>query len=454
MFHGDWLVNAQHPPLVKQLMAVAQLVLGDTRVAARLPSAVAAWVTGLLLAVLVWRTGRPGRWSAAAGIGTALLWWTLPFDPARVATLEAVTCALVVAALLAWVLATTGRDPRWLLVGGAVAGLAGAAKLTGGLALVGLLPAALLLARDLGTRRVLPFALGSGVAAVVAWVFTFVPMEGDALAAMTTPVTFQLGHAEAGHDVLLAGTTYRYAPAWASGWLFVDALGPLAAGGLTLAALVGVLRHPRTTAPVAVTLVALVAALSSSPVQLSHYQFAWWPLFVALAGAGLAPRRTRRGPTRPLWQGAAATLAVLVALAPVARLSVDHVRDVAATRTSGLLLAPHLVDREIGRGAPLVIWADPWTTRTALPDQRLTTRMPRSLAPRALLVDRQWAGREGKELGLWLGCRPVPYAEHDLGEVIVYVREREPRAGEVAGPLCGPLLDAPADARPAPGDVP
>lgn len=265
MLEGQWLTNAQHPPLAKQLMALTHLGLGDTVVADRLPAALAAWVTGLLLALLVWQVGRPGRWTALVGIATALLWWTLPWAPGRTATLESVmTCGLL-AAQLAWTLAVTRRDPRWLLVGGALAGLAAAAKLTGALALVGLLPAALLLLRHRPAHTVVPLAAAALVAAGVTWVFPFVPMEGEALRAMTTPVTFQLGHAEAGHTVVVAGQTHHHAPWWTSLWFALQRLGPLAAAGLVLGALVGLARHGARLAPVATTLLGLVVAMSLSP---------------------------------------------------------------------------------------------------------------------------------------------------------------------------------------------
>lgn len=418
-------------------MALSHLALGDTLVADRLPSAVAAWLTGLVIAVLAWRIGRAGRWSTVAGIAAAMLWWALPFSPGRTATLESVMALCVVASQLAWVHAIARRDPRWLLVGGALAGLAAACKLTGGVALIALLPATALLLRPKGDRPVLPFALGALAVAALAWLFPFVPMDGDALAAMSTPVTFQLEHAEVGHTVVVAGESYQHAPLWSSLRFFVDKVGPWAAGGLTLAALLGWGRHGWRVAPVGVTLVGFVIALSLSPVQLPHYQYVWWPLALVLAGSALAPSRASTSTVR----AAAATVAAAVALLPVAGLGIDHVDDVAGSRPSGLVLAQDVVAAEVPEGTALTIWTDPWSTKVALPDRLVTTKMPGSLAPRALLVDPVRARRsDATDLALWRDCRTVPYAEHRVGELILFVRLADPRPGERLDPWCGPLL--------------
>ena len=436
---GNWLTNAQHPPLVKELMAVSHQLVGDTVVADRLPAALAAWATGLVIGVLVWRIGRAGSWSTVAGVAAALLWWAMPFGPARTATLEGVMAFLVVTAQLAWVHALARRDPRWLLVGGAVTGLAAACKLTGGVALIGLIPAAALLLRPRGERRVLPFAGLAVVVAALAWLFPFAPMNGDAVAAMTTPVTFQLEHAQIGHPVLVAGQSYQHSPVWSSLWFFVDKLGPLAAGGLTLAALLGWLRHGWRATPVAVTLLGFVIAISLSPVQLSHYQYVWWPLLVVLAGCALAPGRGSISPIR----AGVVTLVAVIALVPLSVRAVAHVDEVARTSPTGLTLVPPIAHREVSADTAVVMWSDPWPTRTALPDQRLITTMPASLAPRALLVDTDWAARrDSTDLALWLDCRPVAYEEHDVGSMILFVRTAEPHPAHELEPWCTPLVPA------------
>ena len=444
LLEGDWLVNAQHPPLVKELMALAHLALGDTLVADRLPSAVATWLTGLVIALLVWRIGRPGRWSTVAGVVTALVWWALPFAPGRTATLEAVMGLFVAAAQLAWLHAVARRQTRWLLVGGALTGLAAACKMTGAVALLGLVPAAVALRRPRGSARVLPFAVGAAVVAGLAWLFPFVPMEGDAAAAMTTPVTFQLEHAQAGHAVVVAGETHQHAPIWSSLWFSVERLGVPAAAGLVVALLVGWVRHGLRATPVGVTLLGLVLALSLSPVQLPHYQYVWWPLLVALAGAGLAPSSGSRSGRRAV----AATVVAALALLPAVRLGVEQVEVVARTQPSGLVLAPDVVRAEVPAGTTLTVWADPWTVRTALPERHLTTRMPGSLAPRALLVDPAVArGSAATDLDLWRSCRPVGYEEHEIGELLLLVRRADPHPAFEPAPRCLPLLPRPIGSR-------
>lgn len=445
ILHGEWLTNAQHPPLAKELMALSRLALGDTLVADRLPAALAAWSCGLVVALLVWRTGRPGPWSVTAGVVGGLLWWTLPFAPGRVATLESVTALLVVAAQLGWVHALTRTDPRWLLPGGVLTGFAAAGKLTGGIALLGMVPAVLLLGRRAGGRRVLPFALGATVLAILTWLLPFVPMEGDALTAMTTPVTFQLDHADAGHTVVIDGRIHEYAPWWATIHFFREALGAPAATGLLVAAGLGWARHPKVATPVAVTFLGYVAVISLSPVQLAHYHYVVWPLLVVLAVCSLAPSRPSRAHLFPGSRrvGISLTVAGALALLPTAPVAAAHVTDVATEEPTGLGLAKELLAEEgVPRDAAVLTWADPRATRAALPEQHLTLRMPRGYNPRALIVSPSWVPRRPHmDLDLWRHCRSVAYDEHDLGGLTVLVRAEDlPSPSPRQAPECEALL--------------
>lgn len=445
ILHGEWLTNAQHPPLVKELMALSRLALGDTLIADRLPAAMAAWSCGLVVALLVWRTGRPGPWSVTAGVVGALLWWTLPFAPGRVATLESVTALLVVAAQLGWVHALTRTDPRWLLPGGALTGFAAAGKLTGGIALVGMVPAVLLLGRRAGGRRVLPFALGAVVLATLTWLLPFVPMEGDALTAMTTPVTFQLDHAEVGHTVVVAGEIHEYAPWWATTHFFREALGTPTTAGLLLAAGLGWSRHPEVATPVAVTFLGYLAVISVSPVQLAHYHYVVWPLLVVLAVCSLAPGRPSRAPLFPGSRraGASLTVAGAVALLPAVPVAAAHVTDVATEEPTGLGLAEQtLAEEGVPDDAAVLAWTDPRATRAAMPEQRLTQRMPPGYTPRALIVSPSWSERRPHmDLDLWRQCRSVAYDEHDLGGTTLHIRAEDlPTSSPEPDPACGALL--------------
>lgn len=441
---GEWLTNAQHPPLVKELMALSRHLLGDGTFADRLPAALAAWATGLVIAVLVWRTGRPGPWSGAVGVLAALLWWVLPFHPGRTATLESLTAFFVVATQLGWVHALTRRDPRWLVVGGALGGLAAACKLTGAVALVGLLPTALLLARLRTGRPLLPHVGAALAAAVLAWLFPFVPMEGGTVTAMTTPVTFQLEHAVSGHAVTVGTETHTHPPVWASVYFFAETLGRPAAVGLGLAGLLGWLRHRRAGSPTALSLLTFVLVISLSPVQLPHYHYVWWPVLLVLAALALAPARTPSGARSRFsrWGSVAVSVAAVLALLPALPVAATHVETVAREEPTGLGLVEETLRGRVAPEEPVLVWTDPRATRAALPEQELTLRMPSGFNPRALLVDPTLAQRrEHMDLQLWRQCRTVRYAEHDLGEVVLLVRTEDlpPRAPD-APPACAALL--------------
>lgn len=440
---GRWLTNAQHPPLVKELMALSRHLLGESLLADRLPAALAAWATGLVVAVLVWRVGRPGPWSASVGVLAALLWWVLPFHPGRTATLESLTALFVLAAQLGWVQALTRREPRWLVVGGALSGLAAACKLTGGVALVGLVPAAILLARLRTGRAVLPSLGLAIVASALAWLFPFVPMDGNTLSAMATPVTFQLEHAADGHPVVVGSETYAHPPVWSSLYFFGEALGREAAVGLGLAALLGWGRHPRVGSPIAVSLLTLVLVMSLSPVQLPHYHFVWWPLLLTLAGMALVPTRSGADPgTRTArWSAVALSGVALLTLLPSVPVAATHVARVAQEEATGLGLLEERLRGRVAPEAAVLVWADPRATRAAVPEQELTLRMPESYNPRALLVDPELAERRRHmDLDLWHRCRSAEYTEHDLGEVVLFVRGEDPPADSEPAPGCAALL--------------
>lgn len=426
MLEGRWGTNAQHPPLAKELMALAHAILGDGVLADRLPSALASWGTGLLLAALVWRAGRPGPLTTLAGPAAALLWWCLPFAPARTALLEAPMLFFLVAAQLAWVTAAVRRDPRWFLAGGALAGLAAAGKLTGATALVGALPAAWLLLRASEAppaRRTLTHLAGGLAAAVAAYLLTYLPMGAAAPEHLATPVTFQLEHAADGHPVIFRGEVMAQAPWWAPFGYQAEALGLWATVALWGAALVGAARHRRRLSPVWGTLAALVVVLVASPLKLGHYQYAWWPLLVVLAVAAVVPPRS--APDRSV-AGRWIAAVVALALVPVAATAVDHVRSLRTIEVSGYRLAAQYVEEVLDPEETVVVWADLAATRAALPEQRLSARLPADLEPRALLYDARLAARrEGNDLALWERCRTGTYVRRDLGSVSIYLRDDE-----------------------------
>lgn len=427
LLDGDRLDIAQHPPLVKELMAVSMGLLGDGAVAMRLPAMVCAWLTGLVVAALVREVAGRTTWGALAGLAAALAWWTLPYGPTRTATLEGPLGLIVLLALWSWTRASTDHRRRWLVLGGACAGLAVATKLTGALVLAGVLP--LLWSRWRGGGRPVRALAVVGVSCLVTWALAHLPMGSDAVEAVRTSVTFQLEHAETGHPHPVAGRDWVFPPWWSGWWYQAQVLGVPGTVALWVLAMTGALRHRRRAAVVTVTLVALAVATALAPLQLPHYQYAWWPPLVVLAALAPVPSppqapRTGRAATaaRAGTAGRVVTAGALCLLVPLAVAAADHVTDVARLRPSDYRAAAPVVRSAVPSTTPITSWAEPGATRLVLPDQRLRTALPADGDPPVLLVEPEWARRHGYDLPRWERERTASYEEHVLGDVTVYVR--------------------------------
>lgn len=446
---GDWLANAQHPPLAKELIALSLATLGDGAVAARLPSAISAWLTGFLVAGIVWQLTARTKGGVLAGVGGALLWWVLPFEPARMATLEAPLCLFVTAATYAWLRARSSHALGWFAAGGALVGLAVATKLTGALAAVGVVPALWHVLRghrdlwaeaQLGPRarrrldqaRRSPLRLGllaitvSIAAALTAWALPYLPLGADAVEAIRTAVTFQVEHARKGHPYPVAGQELRYPPWWSGWWFQADHLGLLATLALWTLAIVGALRHWRRAAPVTATLAVLAAAVAASPLQLPHYQYVWWPLLTVLAAsawATAAPTEARdRTGGRVLSVGM--TVLTLCVAGPLVLAAGAHARQVIELDASDYRGAAAVVSETVAPDTPITVWAEPGAMRIVLPDQEMTRLLPRDANPRVLVVEPAWTARkEGLDVTLWESCRSAPYDRRTTGSLVVYVRD-------------------------------
>ena len=173
---GDWLIPHLYgepildkPILIYWVIGASFRLLGESELAARLPSALAAMV--LLLAV--WRLGKLTHESDEAGILSALiLASSLEFVIlGRAAVTDMMLTAFCTLAILCYLEVLLGSGSRWLPLAGA--GCLGLAVLTKGP--LGLLVPALVLGSCLivsgGWRRVLsmrPFASLAVIAAVAA----------------------------------------------------------------------------------------------------------------------------------------------------------------------------------------------------------------------------------------------------------------------------------------------
>jgi 4-amino-4-deoxy-L-arabinose transferase-like glycosyltransferase len=283
-----------HPPLGKLLMAVPQWVFGESLTSARVAPVLAGALVGVCLFLLVRRT--VGFW---AGIAVWAAWVLLPrsvglmaagthLDVARLerfALLDAFAAAGMAATLLlGW---------RWAQRGGwgpavatAVAGgLATASKASGATALL-VAGGAVLITRP-GRRAVAEVALAAAVS-VATFALTYLPFGTTAWSAFREMLDFQLGHADTGHAVFVAGQTYDKPPWWVFGAYQVEADGWLltfAVVAAVIAALV-LVRHPVRWYLLAAVVVPLVL-LTLSPVVIRHYRFIALPGQVALVALGV-----------------------------------------------------------------------------------------------------------------------------------------------------------------------
>ena len=121
---GDWVVprlydtiRAAKPPGIYWCQATAMNLLGDTAFAARLPSALAALLTIMLLALAVWREAgqRHALWTLFIFSSSALTIWC-----AKVCMTDAVLLLWVTGALICVYRVWQGRGGWWTFIGLAI----------------------------------------------------------------------------------------------------------------------------------------------------------------------------------------------------------------------------------------------------------------------------------------------------------------------------------------------
>jgi 4-amino-4-deoxy-L-arabinose transferase-like glycosyltransferase len=283
-----------HPPLGKLLIAAPQWVLGESLAAARLAPVLAGALIGVCLFLLVRRT--VGFW---AGMAVWAAWVLLPRSVGlieagthlelarleRFALLDPfATAGLAATLLVGWRWARQGGW-GWALATGVTGGLATATKASGATALL-VAAAAVVLSRP--GRRALAELAGAAAASVATFFVTYLPLGRAAPRAFVEMVDFQLGHAEVGHAVFVAGQTYMKPPWWvflayqveADGWLLTASALAAAIAALVL------VRHPVRWYLLAAVVVPLVV-LTISPVVIRHYRYIALPGQVALVALGV-----------------------------------------------------------------------------------------------------------------------------------------------------------------------
>jgi hypothetical protein len=324
-----------HPPLAKLLMAVPQWVLGESLTSARLAPTAAGALVGVCLFLLVRRT--VGFWS---GIAVWAAWVLLPRSVGlmearthlELARLERFALLDVFAA--AGMAATLLLGWRWAQRGGwgpaavtaAAGGLATASKASGATALL-VVAGAVLITRP-GRRAVAEVALAAAVS-VATFALTYLPFGTTAWSAFREMLDFQLGHADVGHAVFVAGRTHDKPPWWvfaayqveADGWLLTAAVVAAAIAALVL------VRHPVRWYLLAAVVVPLVL-LTISPVVIRHYRFVALPAQVALVALGTHALLRRAGWQRALGVVVCVPL-LLAAVRDVSRVLTLQPRDYA-----------------------------------------------------------------------------------------------------------------------------
>lgn len=331
------------PPLAKLTYGAAQLLVG--RQSLLVDRVVAS--TAMLLAALVagwWIARTAGRW---AGLMTAGLLALSPLTVQGLTTrftrfgyLEPLTMACMVVSVAAawwWLHAESRRAWWWAAAMGAAAGAATACKVTGWLAVAGLIVVVLGITAWRDRRRMLARSAQAVLAATVAagvFLATYLPFS-QRIQRIQYMVAYQSHHDRVGHEVGYAGRVTMHQPWWTNFWFAEHGLGRSLTIFLLVAAVLAVVL--RRDLLVAWCLAALVGPIVFhcvvSRVALPYYWTLWvMPLF-ALAALGVdAVMRALRSWRPAAWLSGAA--AVLLLAVPVAA-SAQETRRVADARPMG-----------------------------------------------------------------------------------------------------------------------
>jgi len=345
---GDWLTPRldgrpfhDKPPLGFWLIAVAQAALGDTELAARLPSALLG-VAGVLAALLLARRlgGRRAGLIAGAMLASAPQW--LRFS--RQAMLDV---PLAAALALAFLAALAGS---WAWLGAA---LAGAILIKGPAALVALPPLAVWAALDRSARATAARGVAAAVALAAPWHAWQLAVHGGAFARtyLGINVAARLGSAVEGN----AGPWWYYLEYvffhWVDPWHW---LGAAAAVAFTASALRSSRKPER--ALLAAWFWTVLVGFSLAATKLHWYAMPIYPALAAITGTwvGGSPRDTARR------RAALAGLGVATLALAGAEVGLHRLRNRAAESTRAVLHAlPDPAD------APVLLVADDLPLGTA-----------------------------------------------------------------------------------------
>jgi hypothetical protein len=352
-WHGQFTFNPEHPPLGKDLIGAAEMVFGPRLGAARLPAAGAMLACGVLL--WWWLSRQVGP---AAGVTAAVLWWSLPglttFPeasglsgpelslPQRLALLDPLAGALVLAALIVgWWWVRSGRL-RAVALCGVLSGAAVATKLPALLplavpALVGTLAVLLRRAPETGNpatggpgwwarlpepARRAARAAGHGWtwagATAVTFAAAYAPMgPRQAASSVLAGWRFQRAHSELGHWIVLRGAVHLQPPWWAPAWWQYVSVGAAVAALLGTAAVAAVLLRPGLGGYLtAAWVLPMLTLVPITDLALPTYGLIWrGPLVAGTAtGAALAARRLHRRLPAAVAAALIATAAVPIAV--------------------------------------------------------------------------------------------------------------------------------------------
>ncbi len=419
---GNLTTNAS-PYLARHLFGVAQLVIGEGLLAARLVSALASILTGLVLYGLARRLA--GWW---AGVGALVLWSVLPqatrapdgsltmVKLGRSALLEPVMALFVILSLaLCWRWLRDGRTSTALLTGAAL-GAGVASKPTAALVLP-VLVVCVIVHRGL-SRRLAAQIVGLGAAALVVVAASYLPLGTEAPGAVSDLVEYQAGeHADDGHPVIVAGTVYDRAPWWAHAWWQWRSLGTAAAIALGLAALAALRWLPPTATGLLAGSIAVPAAYLSffAAFGLPHYLHLWQPALVLLGALGIAALVERGGGMRLV----GGTLALVLALVGVQTLA-----TVATTERRGYGAVGDLLEDEDLVASSVVVWGQTLVTEAYLPGAELVLLPAQASKPiLAVIVDPGTVARDSRpDVEAYLAAEGDRLVEVQVDHLTVYVR--------------------------------
>jgi len=419
---GNLTTNAS-PYLARHLFGLAQLIIGEGLLAARLVSAIASILTGLVLFTLARRLA--GWW---AGVGALVLWSVLPqatrapdgsltmVKLGRSALLEPVMALFVILSVaLCWRWMRDGRTSTALFTGAAL-GAGVASKPTAALVLP-VLVVCVVVHRGL-SRHLAAQVAALGAAALVVVVASYVPLGSEAPGAVSDLVEYQAGeHADDGHPVIVADTVYDRAPWWAHAWWQWRSLGTAAAIALGIAALAALRWLPPTAAGLFAGSIAVPAAYLSffAAFGLPHYLHLWQPALVLLGALGIASLVERGGRLRLL----GGALALVLALVGVQTLA-----TVATTERRGYGAVGELLEDEDLVGSSVVVWGQTLVTEAYLPGAELVLLPAQAARPiLAVIVDPGTVARDPRpDVEAYLAAEGDRLEVVQVDHLTVYVR--------------------------------